>query len=159
MATHPWERSSSGTRRSKLEREVMTPSYTHASESYALIGHESALFHISHVSVLPRCSFDTSPFSPPCYLMVNMRLIVLCIMWYSPCSVLGRFGSYTASLVLFKTWSSYPGSVVKSLVLYFHFPSRNPIALLSYSCGYKAETRIRILPIPFFYSKAFDLAA
>jgi hypothetical protein len=54
----------------------MTPSCTHASESYALIGHESALFHISHVSVFASLFFDPSPFSPPSYLMVNTRLIV-----------------------------------------------------------------------------------
>jgi hypothetical protein len=58
----------------------MTPSYIHASESYVLIGHESALFHVLPVSVSPRVFPDT----PPYRLMVNMRLIVLRIMWYLP---------------------------------------------------------------------------
>jgi hypothetical protein len=42
----------------------LTPSYTHASESYTLNGHESALFHILHVP--PRFFFDISfPFFLP----------------------------------------------------------------------------------------------
>jgi hypothetical protein len=60
------------------ELYYMTPSYTHASESYVLIGHESALFHILHVS--PRFLFN-APFPPFSYLVVNTWLIVLRIMW------------------------------------------------------------------------------
>jgi hypothetical protein len=39
----------------------LTPLCTHASESYVLTGHESALFHISHVSVSPRFPLTRSP--------------------------------------------------------------------------------------------------
>jgi hypothetical protein len=43
MSLHSGKRSASRTRRSKLEWEVMTRSFTRASELYVLIGHESAL--------------------------------------------------------------------------------------------------------------------
>jgi hypothetical protein len=78
----------------------MTPSCIHASGLYVLIGHESALFIVPQV--VP-CLFDMSPlFSPlPC-LAVNACLIVLRIYGSSLCSVWGRLGICTASLVLFK---------------------------------------------------------
>jgi hypothetical protein len=56
----------------------VTPSFIHASKSYVLIGHESALFHILHVPVSASLIVLTRPpFSPPCHLAVNMCLIVL----------------------------------------------------------------------------------
>jgi hypothetical protein len=52
----------------------VTPSYTHASESYVLIGHESALFHLYACRLMfPACS-------PFFYLVSSTRLIVLRIM-------------------------------------------------------------------------------
>jgi hypothetical protein len=70
---------------------VLTPSFTHTSESYVRIGHESALFHVSRVSP---CSFDML-FPPlPC-LMVNTHLIVLLIMWYSPLFYIGTLRYFT----------------------------------------------------------------
>jgi hypothetical protein len=91
----------------------MTPSFTHASESYVRIGHESALFHVSHISP---CSFDTLSPTLPC-LMVNTRLIVLLIMWYSPLFCIGTL-RYLAPPPLYylSRQDSCPGPAVKSLV-------------------------------------------
>jgi Reverse transcriptase (RNA-dependent DNA polymerase) len=69
-----------------LNWAVLTPLYTHASESYVLIGHESALFHVLHV--FPRSLIHFLVFC----LTTDTCLIVFQIMWYSLCSIKGRFG-------------------------------------------------------------------
>jgi hypothetical protein len=68
-----------------LEQPFVTSSYTHASESYVLIGHESALFHVSQV--LPRSSLTRPlvPSIPTSWLTHVLLFFVSCGTF--PCSV------------------------------------------------------------------------
>jgi hypothetical protein len=59
-STYPWTQSLLGTRRFKLEREVMTRLCTRASDLYVLIGHESALLLRSAVTAPIKNFFSLS---------------------------------------------------------------------------------------------------
>jgi hypothetical protein len=64
----------------------MTPSFTHASGSSVLIGHESALFHILVYRLVVLACF---PYLTSCLA----RILLFSVLWgTSPCSVWGRLG-------------------------------------------------------------------
>jgi hypothetical protein len=141
LSAHPWARSSSGTRRSKLEWEVMTLSFTITSVLpmfTPLIGHESALISFCiriliymTASPLPHCS----TLSPPRCHVSYCSLYTCCMTWSSLVLLRDIIVWHCLPLVVYKLSLLLLriGSKVSCLV--FPLPTCNRSALLSSSCG------------------------